>query len=187
LEAVSLLRAEYPHIGLIAQCALHRDNISREFEPVVRERIRQLGLDAHVLLSTEFVSPEEASVLVQLADVLALPYSATGESISGAVRFALGAGRPVITTRSDIFRDVAESTFQIESNRPEEIAAAIRTILADPGLGKELGRKARCQVEAASWERVAEQYIQLALPGWSTGEQTAEVNVGTTASASIAK
>jgi glycosyltransferase involved in cell wall biosynthesis len=179
LEAVSLLRAEYPNIGLVGQCALHRDNISREFEPVVRERIRQLGLEAQVLLSTEFVSPEEASVLVQLADVLALPYSASGESISGAVRFALGTGRPVITTRSDIFRDVAESTFQIESNRPEEIAAAIRTILGDPGLAKELGRKARSQVEATSWERIAEQYVQLLLPGWSTGRPVAEVVVET--------
>jgi glycosyltransferase involved in cell wall biosynthesis len=164
LEAVKLLRNDFPDLGLMAQCALHRDGISRTFEQVVRQRILDLGLGQCVLLSTEFVAPEEAMLFLQLSDLVALPYKDTRESSSASVRFALGSGRPVITTNNPIFVDVRESTIQVESCRPKELATAIRTVLVDHSLGEALAAKARAFAESTSWARVSKYYLDLLDP-----------------------
>ena len=161
LEAVTILQRDYPNIGLMAQSALHRDPISASFEQVVRRRIDELQMRERVLLSTEFVEPAEASVFLQLTDCIVLPYQSSAESSSAAVRFALGAGRPVITTASAIFSDVAECTYQIPSNEPQEVATAIKDVFTDPALAHSLSLRARAYTEAASWARVGRLYLQM--------------------------
>ena len=161
LQALSILRQDYPNAGLMAQCALHRDPTSANFEQIVRRRIDELGLGEHVMLSTAFVEPAEAAVFLQLTDIVVLPYHSSTESSSAAVRFALSAGRPVITTAGSIFSDVAACTYQIPSNQPAELARAIKTVLDHPALREGLSSRARGYAEASSWPQVGRQYLAL--------------------------
>ena len=171
LEAIKILRHEFPNLGLMAQCALHRDGISHAFEPVVRQRITELGLEKCVLLSTEFVESDEAMLFLQLSDLVVLPYKQTRESSSASVRFALGSGRPVITTRNPIFTDVSGGVLQVESSRPGDIAAAVRTVLCDSRLAGDLAQKAVTLAESTSWTSVAEQYYKLLLASSASSER----------------
>src|SRR5579864_4356621 len=159
LHAVHILRREFPNIGLVAQCALHPDPISRQFEQTARKTIDDLGLGSAVLLSTEFLSAEEAVLFLQMADVLALPYGKTAESSSAAVRFAIAAGRPVVTTEERIFEDVREATCQIPHNDPEVLAQALRTVITDQALAHQLSERARQFARKASWQSVAAGYL----------------------------
>lgn len=159
LQAVHLLRRDFPRLGLLAQCALHHDPVSRQFEQKVRAAIRDLNLASAVLLSTEFLAPEEAVLFLQMADVLALPYGQTTESSSAAIRFAIAAGRPVITTEQPIFQDVREAVYQIPHNDPERLAEAIRGILADGEAAGNWAQRVRAYAQQASWPRVAQQYL----------------------------
>ena len=159
LQALHILRSEFPNIGLLAQCALHHDPISRQFEVTVREAIGKLDLGSAVLLSTEFLAAEEAVLFMQMADVLVLPYGRTMESSSAAVRFAIAAGRPIITTQEKIFEDVREATYQIPGNDPELLAQAIRNVLTDATLARQLSHRARQFAQEASWQNVATKYL----------------------------
>jgi glycosyltransferase involved in cell wall biosynthesis len=161
LSAVAELRSRYPSIGLLAQCALHRDGVSREFEGTVRAHIDALGLRDRVLLSTQFLEPEEATLFLQLADLLVLPYQESAESTSAAVRFALATGRPVLAAASSIFADVAAAVHPIAPCDPPAIASAIDTTLADPALAARLVTQAERYTRATSWDRVAELYGEL--------------------------
>jgi glycosyltransferase involved in cell wall biosynthesis len=161
IDAIALLRSHYPKIALAAQCALHSDSTSRQFELTVRGRIAELGLDSHVLLSTHFLPEEEAAAFLQLSDLLVLPYSHTSESSSAAVRFALAVGRPVITTRQPIFEDVADLTHQVTSNHPQQLADAIKQILEDKSLSETLKERVRRYHEETSWEKVAKAHLNL--------------------------
>jgi O-antigen biosynthesis alpha-1,2-mannosyltransferase len=111
------------------------------------------------LLSTEFLSPEEAVLLLQMADVIALPYGKTRESSSAAVRFAIAAGRPIITTDQEIFVDVRSLTYQIPDNEPRHLAEAIHAVITESSLSERLRESVRRFSEEASWPRVAETYI----------------------------
>lgn len=159
LHALHILRQEFPNIGLLAQCALHHDPVSRQFEQRVRAAVSDLNLSSAVLLSTEFLSPEEAVLLLQMADVLVMPYGQTTESSSAAVRFAIAAGRPVITTQQEIFDDVRQAAYQIADNDPERLAQAIRTILTDAQLAEDLSQRVRAYAQQACWPKVAEHYL----------------------------
>jgi glycosyltransferase involved in cell wall biosynthesis len=159
LRSLCILRGEFPNIGLVAQSALHHDPISRDFEQKVRGTISDLDLGQNVLLSTEFLTPEEAVLLLQLTDVIALPYGKTRESSSAAVRFAIAAGRPIITTEQEIFADVRSATYQIPDNDPPRLADAIRAIITDNSLSERLSESVRRYSREASWPRVAETYI----------------------------
>jgi glycosyltransferase involved in cell wall biosynthesis len=160
LEAIAILRLEYPEIGLMAQCALHQNSISRDFEGVVKQRIRELNLSDAVLMSTNFLEPEEAMLFLQLTDIIVLPYKDTRESSSASVRFALGSGRPVITTKNKIFSDVTKSTLQVESASPRDLANAIRKLLKDFSLADRLAQHAARQIETTSWQRVSKLYVE---------------------------
>ena len=103
-------------------------------------------------------------LFLQLSDLVALPYKDTRESSSASVRFALGSGRPVITTKNPIFTDVSGSTMQVETCRPKELAAAIRTVLVDRSLSEGLAAKAREFAESTSWARVSKYYLDLLDP-----------------------
>ncbi len=159
LQAVHLLRRDFPGLGLLAQCALHHDPVSQQFERKVRAAIGELNLASAVLLSTEFLAPEEVVLLMQMADVLVLPYGQTTESSSAAIRFAIAAGRPVITTQQHIFHDVREAVYQIPDNHPERLAEAIRGILADSEAARVWSQRVRAYAQQASWPRVAQQYL----------------------------
>lgn len=159
LQALHILRREFPNIGLLAHCALHHDPISAQFEARVREVIRDLDLGSAVLLSTEFLAAEEAVLLLQMADVLVLPYGKTKESSSAAVRFAIAAGRPVITTQEQIFEDVQEATYQVPNNNPEVLAQTIRKVLTDASFAQQLSERVRQYAQKASWPNVAAGYV----------------------------
>jgi glycosyltransferase involved in cell wall biosynthesis len=161
LSAIAELRVRHPSIGLLAQCALHRDGASHQYEATVRDHIEALGLRDRVLLSTQFLDPDEATLFLQLADVLVLPYQDTAESASGAVRFALATGRPVLATASEIFADVAAAVHPIAACEPGAIATAIDAVLADPGLSGRLVTQAERYTRATSWDRIAELYGEL--------------------------
>jgi glycosyltransferase involved in cell wall biosynthesis len=160
LEAFGLLHSDFPNLGLIAQCALHQDGISREFERTVRKRIKELGCSSSVLLSTRLLPAEEAALFLQLSDVVVLPYKETAESTSSAVRFALASGRPVITSSSAIFSDVAEVIYQVPSNKPQDIAAAVKDVLRNPELAEQLAERSRQHATSTSWDRIGALYSE---------------------------
>ena len=161
LDAVAVLRTRYPSIGLIAQCALHREGISHQFAAAVHAHINVLGLRDRVLLSTEFLAPEEATLLLQLADLIVLPYKDTAESSSAAVRFALADGLPVLTTGVTLVGDVAAAASPLAACDGAAIAAAIEAVLADRALAARLITQAERHTRVTSWDRVAEQYGEL--------------------------
>jgi glycosyltransferase involved in cell wall biosynthesis len=123
-----------------------------------------LKLSDAVMLSTSFVEPEEAALFLQLTDVIVLPYQGTRESSSASVRFALGSGRPVITTTNAIFSDVSESTLQVESSSPTGLANAINNVMRDSALAERLAKQAFKQAKASSWHSVANYYLTELLP-----------------------
>jgi glycosyltransferase involved in cell wall biosynthesis len=160
IQAIDILRCEYPAILFIAVCAIYPNPDSQEYFRRCAEEVQRLGLQKHVVLVTEFLNFDECMVLLQAADLTAMPYHYTAESSSAAVRFCLASGRPLITSKQQIFAEVAACAEQIDEPTPEAIAAAVRKLLRSPGRCDELIRRIRARVEETSWERVGADYVQ---------------------------
>lgn len=160
IEAVAILKKKYPDILYLASCSLYDIDLSREYYKRCRDTILRLGLEDNVLLFTDFLKPEESIVLLQACDATVMAYDKTNESASGAVRFCVAAGRPLITTKQNIFKEFEDCSCQIEDNTPEEIAAAVEAVFR-PEVEAELTTNIRKHVNETSWHRVIRDYLKL--------------------------
>ena len=125
LELVSvfnLLRQQGRDIHLLLLNAEYPSPISRQAIQEVEKRIRALDLQGSVTLVTEFLEDTVSLQALQLCDLLVFPYRTTEQGASGAVRFGLASGRPVITTNLPIFDEFEDRIQRFDSDRLDEMA-----------------------------------------------------------------
>jgi phosphatidylinositol alpha-1,6-mannosyltransferase len=129
----------------------------RDLEQLVAE----LGLDDRVRLLGG-VPDADLPALYNLADVYVGPSRRSplsGEGFGIALAEALSSGRPVVAGRSggvpETVRD-GETGLLVETERPAQVADAIRLLLRDRKLAQRLGDAGRREVERYyNWDRVA--------------------------------
>ncbi len=173
--AVDQLRLTHPDILLLAQCARYPNMESRDYEDRIRAEIVARGMEDNVLLITDYLSDDAARVLLRSADVIVLPYHATGESSSAALRFILPLGRAVAVTDQPLFADARDAVLTMESNDVAGIAAAIGRVLGDDELRSDLARRADNRALAFRWERVVAEHRRIyadAAPGGPRATRT---------------
>lgn len=113
-----LVNAEYP-VGL-----------SHELARELRADIADLDVGPRARFTSDFLPDDEALAHLRMCDLIAFPYEKTGESASGAVRFGIASGRPVVTTNLSIFEDVKPAVFQIDSSEVNALTAGLRDIIS---------------------------------------------------------
>jgi glycosyltransferase involved in cell wall biosynthesis len=159
--AIDELRRTYPDVLLLAQCARYPHVESREYEDLIRSEIATRGLEANVVLITDYLSDDAARILLRSADVIVLPYHETGESSSAALRFILPLGRAVVVSDQPLFADASDSVLTMESNDVHGIAASIGRVLGDEGLRHDLARRADSRAASFRWERVVAEHRRI--------------------------
>jgi glycosyltransferase involved in cell wall biosynthesis len=156
VESIALLRERNVRARLLATCALHPDPSSAAHHQQVLRAIAELGLETSVTLVTDFLAPDDARDTLACADVIAMPYDDTAESASGAMRFVLPLGRPLVTTNVAIFDDVRPVVLQVASPAdPAELATAFADLWLDTDLCQAVTERIRSFANEHSWPRVA--------------------------------
>ncbi|MCZ0733005.1 glycosyltransferase [Phreatobacter sp. AB_2022a] len=129
VKAFSILAQADPLLTLQLFNAEYPVDLSKDLARDLRADIEALGLTERAQLRTEFLPDETALAHLSQCNLLVFPYEKTGESASGAVRFGLATGRPVLTTDLPIFEDVKALVFQATSNEPATLAGDIAEII----------------------------------------------------------
>lgn len=121
-----------------------------------------------------WAAPSDVASWFTVADVVLAPsrIGAGGwqEGQGLAIIEAMSAGRPVVSTRTGGIPETIEdgiSGILVEQRRPDELAAAVRGLLADPERAAAMGARARISVvhrfsRAAAADRFAELYAKVA-------------------------
>jgi glycosyltransferase involved in cell wall biosynthesis len=161
LDAIDRLRTEIPDIHLLALCARHPDVISANFELEVRREILTRKLEDHVTLITDFLPDETIRAALTSADVIALPYRPTEESASGALRFILPVGKPVVATDLPIFADVRDALMLVEPDDSASLTASLCKVLLNDGLQAELAQRAQAAAQAFRWSLIVAQHREI--------------------------
>jgi glycosyltransferase involved in cell wall biosynthesis len=171
VRAVSALRDEFPDICLLALCAHYPDVTSDEYETEVRAEIDRLGLGDNVLLVTEYLPDETVRIILRAADVIAIPYEATEESSSAALRFLLPLERPLVITDRPVFADCREWTFAVDPDDPQGIENALRRVLVDPELRDGLGARAGEGGRRFRWSRIIADHREIYVAARRAGRE----------------
>ncbi len=128
---------------------------SGPFEPY-RAQIADPGVfETHI----RFISNSEIPRLFRRAAVVVLPYREASQS--GVIPLAYEFGKPVVATRVGSLPeavDHGESGLLVEPGAPEQLAAALVSLLTDPERRRRLGEGARRLGQTRfSWKSIAQQ------------------------------
>lgn len=154
LEAVSLLRREFPGIRLL----IVGDGAKR---PLVERKISELGLEGTVELLGN-LSSDATEAIVARSDVYV--HGALLEGCSLAVVEAMMAGKPIVASAAggtpEIIKD--GETGLLSQPSAEAFADAIKRVLSDKKLADCLSMKAREYAgRELSWHAVSMRYLDL--------------------------
>ena len=110
------------------------------------------------MLITEYLPDESARLMLRATDTIVLPYKATGESSSAALRFVLPMGRAVVVTDEPIFDDARDSVLVAAAEDPRGIETAVGQVLRDSALRSDLAARAVRWSRRYRWDRVVAEH-----------------------------
>ena len=145
IAATALLRRSYPAVRLRLVNADYGSELSAIEIQACREAVRAAGLEDAVEFQTGFLSNDESLALLGECDVVTLPYQASRESSSAALRTALCAGVPVAVTPLALFDEAADAVARLPGFDAAALAQGLGALLADAP------RRMAVQVAALRW------------------------------------
>jgi glycosyltransferase involved in cell wall biosynthesis len=165
LRALALLADAEPRPVYTVSGRTH-PKVLEQFGDAYRDSLQalaaELGVTDDVRWMDVYLDQAELSRLIRSADIVVLPYDSTEQVTSGVLIEAVGAGVPVVATE---FPHAVELLADgpgllVPHQDPEAMAAAIRHLLAEPGLAGRLTGLAGGPT--LRWPAVAARYQALA-------------------------
>jgi glycosyltransferase involved in cell wall biosynthesis len=149
--AFALVARKYPDAVLLLANAV-KDDESRLEKEHCMHLVESFALQDSVIMVDDYLDHEESMLLNQACDLLVFPYQFTAESASGAVRPGIASLRPVLTTPSPIFDEVADLVEQAKGSSALDIAEAMERLLGDNDRRDKLFEAQKAWVDERSWE-----------------------------------
>jgi len=156
------LRPRYLVMGRSHPKVVQRDG--EAYRDGLAQRARDAGLHDIVELDDRYLGVGELAELVRQADVVLLPYDSREQVTSGVLIEAVAAGRPVVSTAfPHAIELLADGTGILVPQRdPVALEAALRRVLSEPGLARELAEQAARKAPELLWASVADRYRTIA-------------------------
>ena len=135
--------------------------LSGSFLETIYRLPKELGIEEKVIWTGEYASDsDKPSRFLHAADICVLPFDKGVDLNNSSFAAAAAHGLPIITTHSAGVESIFlhnENVFLCPPKKPDALAAAIETLIANPVLRKRLGSGARdLAQEWFSWEKAIE-------------------------------
>ena len=152
--AYIILGATHPHI-----LKLHGD----AYRIMLQQLVRKLDIGAHVIFQNRFVELKELCEFLGIADIYVTPYLEEAQITSGALAYAMGTGKAVISTPYWYATEMlAEGRGRIVPFRnPDAMAEQIIDLLNNDVERHAMRKKAYTFSREAVWEAVSRKYLQV--------------------------
>jgi len=166
IDALPAVVARHPSALYVILGATHPDLIRREGE-AYRESLvaeaKRLGVADHVRFVDRFVTRDELTRWLEAADVFVTPYPNLGQIVSGTLSYAMGAGRAIVSTpytyASELLAD--GRGLLVPPGSPRDLAAALGSLIGNPALRAQIGRRAHAYSRRMVWSAVGAEYRSL--------------------------
>ena len=163
IEALPAILARSPDTVYVVVGATHphvKERNGETYRLALEARTRELGVEAHVIFHNRFVSAEELADFLAAADICLTPYLQPEQITSGALAYAVGAGKAVISTpyRYAIELLADDRGVIVPWRDPPALAEAVTRLLTDDVARHALGRRAGTRGDGMHWPEVVGAY-----------------------------
>lgn len=132
---------------------------NQKMRGVLENLIMKLGLIDSVIF-TGYVDDSTLAAIIKNAEMICYP--TLSEGFGFPVLEGFGAGIPVVSSNTSSIPEIAgKAALLVNPNSVSEIANAMEKVLDSPKLRKEMVSKGKEQYNKFSWERAANEYIDL--------------------------
>ncbi len=165
LQALPPVVEDYPNFCYIILGATHPHILAEQGESYrlsLQRLARELGLQRNILFSNRFVSREELCEFLKAADVYCTPYLNREQVTSGTLAYALGAGKPIVSTPYWYAQELLDDGrgVLVDFRDPEEMSEAILGLLDNPERVRRMRADAYEFSRRMTWGEVGSQYLQ---------------------------
>lgn len=165
IDALPAILEKHPNTTYFVLGETHphvREHHGEGYRLGLEARARELGVDGHINFFNRFVSNEELAEFLSAADICLTPYLQPEQITSGALAYALGAGKPVISTP---YRYATEMLADgrgvlVPWRDAPAIAREVNALLDDDAARAAVGRRAQARGADMAWPAVARDYLQ---------------------------
>ncbi len=156
----------YPDTVYLVIGATHPVILSHEgerYREFLEETVRRLGLEKNVIFYNEYFNVPKLLDFLQATDIYLSLVQDPDQAVSGTLTYALGAGRPVISTPFTQAREVVtpEIGRLISFGESEGIEKEVCALLSDPSLLLSMGRAAYFRTRSMAWQNVALSHMRV--------------------------
>lgn len=145
---------------------LHKDGCKVRFTIIgggsLKRRIRQIVLErglAEIIQVAGRVDAEKMPQIYRQSDIFVS--ASMQEGMSNAMLEAIASGLPIITTRCEGVEElIAGNGIVVEGEQPEEIAKAIKKLVDNPQMLRQMSIASRERAALYTWSSAANQYIR---------------------------
>ncbi len=166
IAAMTDVVARHPNAIYVVIGQTHPELVRHEGERY-RESLRglasRLGLDGHVRFVDEYVPLRDIVDYLRATDVYLTPYIDANQITSGTLAYAMGAGRPIVSTPYLHAREALADGrgVLVPFRSASEIADAVNDMIEDPVRRERLGRSAAAFTAGAAWPLVGARLLAL--------------------------
>ncbi|HOR01751.1 MAG TPA: glycosyltransferase family 4 protein [Candidatus Woesebacteria bacterium] len=164
IEAVAKIAKEYPEVLYVVVGQTHPNILAKEGEKYrnsLKDKIKKLGIQKNVKFVNKYVSLEELIEWLYTFDGYITPYLDKQQSSSGALAYAVGAGKICISTRYLYAKELLAGGrgVLVPFKDSKAIAKAVIDLFKNDDKRKEMQRKAYEYGRFMTWSNVALQHL----------------------------
>ena len=140
-----------------------RNHEGESYRNEMVQLVSDLGIEKNVRFNNRYLSLEELINYLSATDVYLTPYVNKDQITSGALAYAIGCGKPTVSTPYLYAEEVLSEGrgILVDFQDTDAMAAAIGKILSDPVLREQMESKAYRYGRRAAWFNVAIDYLDL--------------------------
>ncbi|MBI3273698.1 MAG: glycosyltransferase family 4 protein [Candidatus Colwellbacteria bacterium] len=166
LEAVAVVAKVYPDVLYVVIGQTHPE-LKREageaYRNYLKKRVRELGITNNVRFVNEYLSLPDVLNWLKTMDVYVTPYLDPAQVTSGALAYAIGAGKACVSTSYVYANEVlAEGRGMLVPFRnAQALAEAVIELRRNPLKKREMEQLAYRFGRLMTWPNVAQRYVSL--------------------------
>lgn len=167
IESLPEVVKKFPNLLYIIVGETHpvvRKNEGEGYRNFLERKVKELGLHGYVKFYNKYVTLKEIVMYLRASDIYISSGLDPNQITSGTLSYALGCGRPVISTpflhaREDLNGD--RGVLLEDFKEPEMFKDALIKLLSNPEMRKQMSTNAYHYTRKMTWDNVANSYKEV--------------------------
>ena len=164
IRALALTSGKYPKIKMLVIGKTHPKiviNEGEKYRQFLHSEVERLSLQNNVVFIDKYLSTKELLVFLQATDIYITPYLEPQQTTSGTLAYALGAGKPCISTPYIYAKEVLskERGYIVPFRDEKSIAEKILYLFDHPEIREQMALNAYRFSRNMTWKTVGQLHL----------------------------